>query len=167
MRVSLILVFFICNLAGAQTPQGIAKSLLTVNTDSALISVYKVVTREMMKSEGRETEELLSQKRITQEDAEAILKRASKKSYYTSDRALLTHHNILIDFFRNGSAYGNMTLSSKTGNITINNFTNKQQAFGNVSRKFGDYIIQLLKEYDILKLIYAMDLEGLKKTSID
>ena len=162
MRAVLLVAVLVSNLVIAQ-PQDVTKSLMDHDIDSSSISIYKVVTREMMSSEGQETEELLNRIIITNQDATALLKKASKKSSYQDDQALLTHHNLVIHLYQSGTAYGTITLSSITGNITVSNSADNHEAFGNVSKKLGQYIILLLKKYDQLTLIQPMGLEGLTK----
>lgn len=160
--IILLLAVFISYLSSAQ-PHKSASDLRVSDMDSSHLAVYLVATLEMIRPGDEELERLLSQKTVTKQDAQGLLKKASSKSSYQDGRALLTHYNITIDFFRKGSIYGNLTLSSQTGNITINDFENEKQAFGNVSKKFGDNIIQLLDGYKVLDLIDPSQLEGLTK----
>lgn len=162
IRIALIAALFTCHFSWAQTHKT-AKNLRTIQPDSCFLSVYLVATKEMVRSEGQVIEKLLERKEVLIKDIEKLLGETSKKSSYQQERALLTHHNIIIHLYRGGAIYGNLTLSSKTGNIIINNNTNGQRTFGNVSQKFGEYMIQLLNDHDMLELIHTLDLEGFNK----
>ena len=162
IRITLVVALFVCNLSLAQ-PHTSAKTLRSIEPDSCLLSVYQVATKEMVRSEDQITEKLLERKKITNNDLKELLNKASKKSSYQSERALLTHYNIRVDLYRDGSMYGNLILSSITGNISINGQTEDQRSYGNVSQKLGTYMIQFLEDNDMLKQIDSIDLQGFTK----
>ncbi|MEQ9297888.1 MAG: hypothetical protein RIF33_04960 [Cyclobacteriaceae bacterium] len=155
----LILTVVIAAHSHAQ-PRKLAKYLYTLEADSTLLSVYQVATREMVKTESEVLERLLSVRGISKDEAENILKKASRKSAYRDDRALLTHYNIVIGYYKNGEPFGSLTLSSKTGNITISIAKSQTQAYGRVSKSFGKYLVSVLDNYGMLKFINRLDLEG-------
>lgn len=163
MRLTLCLLLFLISYFSWAQPQKISKKFLPNQADSCLLSIHKVVTKEMVPPHGQPIEKQLKQLRVSDQDVKILSKKVGKKSSYQDSRALLTHYNVIFDFYKNGSSHGNITFSTITGNIEINNSINRQHFYGNVSKKFGHYLLSMFRTYDIVELIDTNNLQWLEK----
>ncbi len=129
--------------------------------DSCHLTVYHVVTKEMSKSPKDIREEKLKQISLSYPDMTTLEKKLSKKPSYTNSRALLTHHNLVFEFYKDGKLNSRVYVSTLTGNINIENFATKAKLHKKISPTFGAYLLWLLDRNKVLKLIPQTNLAGL------
>lgn len=163
MRHTLCLTFLLISHLSWTQPQKFSKKFLPTQADSCLLSIYQVATKEMIPLHAQPIERQLKQLRVSDQDVKILLKKAGKKSSYRDFRSMLNHYNVIFDFYKNGSHHGNITLSTISGNIQINNSTDKQKFYGNVSKKFGHYLLSKLCTYNVMDLIDTDNLQWLEK----
>jgi len=156
-----IFVLFIC-LPGDINGQSIAKDILKIAPDSCLMTVNKVVTREMTLPSQEPYERELAQLKLHATDTEMLLKNASKKSSYQGDRALMDHSNVVLRFYKGDTIYSSLHLSTYTGNVEIYNPNTGNQFYNRISDKFSRYFIDLLKKLEVWEMIDAFDKQGLE-----
>lgn len=129
--------------------------------DSCELTVYKMITKEMTKPGQAEVEEKLKSLMLSYPDMTSLEKKLSKKPSYTKSRALLTHYNLVFKFYKKGQLDTQVTISTITGNVNIDNLTNKSRLYRRASSSFGAYLLWLLDKNKVLHLIPPSNLEGL------
>lgn len=134
------------------------KALSSNDLNGVEIAIFKVVTKEMVPPDGQPLKKLLIKKSLTEKEMKALLKKASKRSSYAENQALLSHWNVVIEFERNDKR---IEISTITGNISV--IENEVSSYGHISDKFGHYLYRFLNSTDLLKYIDVEHLEGLTR----
>ena len=101
---------------------------LAKNVDSALISVYDVLTTEMrLTVQDTPYSHFLGKGLMSAVEINKIPELLKDPHSYRGKRAMLDHHDILIDFYQKGNVIQRIRISSYTGDIIIeeNNCTQK------------------------------------------
>lgn len=135
------------------TGQPIAWDILNTTTDSCSLSIHDVATLEMTKPFEEPFERELIRIKIEGEDWKTLIKKVAKKPSYQNERALLTHHNVTFELYRDGSIFATIQLSTLTGNIVIHSLNTPEAFYNSASRKFARFLVRTLKKYDLLGTI--------------
>jgi len=156
-----LFALFVC-LSSDLNGQFIAKDILNIAPDSCLMTVSKVVTQEMILPSQEPYERELTKLKLSTQDMHILIKRASKKSSYQGDRALMDHSNVTFRFYKGNMVCSSLHLSTYTGNVEIYTSNAENQCYNRVSDKFSRYFIELLKKYEVWEMIDSFDKQGLE-----
>lgn len=158
---TIIFILAIC-LFGHINGQSIARDIQKIDPDSCLITVSKVVSKEMITTSQAPIERELAIAKLATDDMEVLLKKLSKKSSYQDSRALLTHSNVALRFYKGDTVCSSLNISTFTGNIEIYNPATEEQFYSNVSHKLSCYLIVFFKKLEVWEVIEPFDKQGLE-----
>lgn len=147
--------FFALFLSFTGFSQNIAaiRALLPSSVDSVKFTVLNNTTKEMTLPGEEEVFEVLGTATLTEKDSEKFFKNLSKKSSYTNERALLTHHNIVFNCYTHQNLSLKVEISTITGNIDLYGPGKEDTAYRKVSKRMAKYVTKLLKRYGFYELI--------------
>lgn len=154
--------FLICISIVPSIVHGQQLNLKTLDADSCHVALFHVVTKEMSRSEDEVHERELKRVSLSNSEMGTFIKRLRRKSSYQDGRALLTHHNFVVDFFKDGEVSFKAYISTMTGNINVvESITYQKGFYSRVSDKFSQYLMKFLADHEMLSFFDEIDLGGL------
>lgn len=143
----LLFTVLILNLfyVGAQTTLDIA------NVDSTVIEVYRHTSKEMVTTEEDAGWLLLTHQLVPEKSSKKIIKFLKEPGNFSENRALLTHDNVQIYFYRGGELILAFHLSTYTRNMFIED--GKVHYTWSITVKAAKKMKKILKKIGVLELI--------------
>lgn len=150
--------------SNAQHLDSIALSSINLSADSIILSVWNIQTKEMSMP-GDEPEEFsfeLDRKRLSETDANSLIRQLKNQSSFDNSRALLYHYNLVFEFWQEGKELTDVYVSTLTGNIDLAE-TRSESAFeNNCSPELSTLILEFLRLYAVIDLVGDVGTDGLE-----
>ena len=163
MKQLLILCLFLFSFVGFSQVGKSKQNLIPVAVDSIQFSIWDIHSKETS-TPGTKVEEYKKELGYTvldKKDQDIFIRKLQSSKSYNQSRALLHHYNIVFLMYHKGKIAAQVRISSITGNIDIDTVQNQNNYKSSCSKQMGEYIIFLLKNYKLIKLIDEVYLDGL------
>jgi hypothetical protein len=160
----LSVLVFTCLSSAAQSADTTLLSSINLSSDSVILSVWNVQTKEtsMPGDEPQEFSFELDRKRLSETDANLLIQLLKAGSSFDDSRALLYHHNLVFEFWQKGNKQTDVYISTLTGNIDLIDTWNKNTFQNNCSSKLNTLILEFLRSYAAIDLVSDVGTDGLE-----
>ena len=160
-----IIILFVLLSAVCRAQNSNITELLPEEIDSVHIALYDVYSKETSTpfsyDPAKDGETEVIHYRMELKDVDRLKKKLKSKKSFNDGRALLYTYNIVFTYFEAGKEVARITISTITGNIDGENQLTNKVSYKHCSKSFGNYLMTLIKKYNMYSLIDESELIGI------
>lgn len=130
--------------------------------DSVKVTVFDVVTKEMGGIHETPHKKELGTFSISKKDSDKFCSFLQEPKHYSDSRAILSHHNVIFQFYQKDLIVLKVVYSTYTGNMFVCTKTFLDNAntcefsdclYENISLEYEEKMKRILKTYNVIDLI--------------